>query len=48
MDTPPNGTAGRAHQLIASTCDKEGIVRGQLTLHADRGTSMRSKHERRI
>lgn len=32
-----------AEALIAQTCDKEGIVPGQLTLHADRGASMRSK-----
>jgi transposase InsO family protein len=36
-------TAELAHELIGATCDKEGIVPGQLTLHADRGTSMRSK-----
>jgi transposase InsO family protein len=39
----PRESAGLAHPLIAATCDKEGIARGQLTLHADRGTSMRSK-----
>ena len=39
----PRESAELAHELIAATCDKEGIVRGQLTLHADRGTSMRSK-----
>ena len=39
----PRESAELAHQLIAATCDKEGIPRGQLTLHADRGTSMRSK-----
>lgn len=32
-----------AEELIAATCDKEGIRPGQLTLHADRGSSMRSK-----
>ena len=32
-----------AEALIGHTCDKEGIVRGQLTLHADRGAAMRSK-----
>lgn len=36
-------SAQLAHDLISATCDKEGIVAGQLTLHADRGTSMRSK-----
>ncbi len=39
----PRESAELAHELIAATCDKEGIARGQLTLHADRGTSMRSK-----
>lgn len=39
----PRESAELAYELIAATCDKEGIVRGQLTLHADRGTSMRSK-----
>jgi len=32
-----------AEALIGDTCDKERIVPGQLTLHADRGASMRSK-----
>ncbi len=32
-----------AEQLIATTCERQGIVPGQLTLHADRGASMRSK-----
>jgi putative transposase len=32
-----------ADQLIAETCAKEKIVPGQLTLHADRGSSMTSK-----
>jgi putative transposase len=39
----PRESAGLAHPLIAATCDKEGIASGQLILHADRGTSMRSK-----
>ena len=39
----PRESAELAHQLIAATCDKEDIARGQLTLHADRGASMRSK-----
>ena len=39
----PRESAELAYEVIAATCDKEGIVRGQLTLHADRGTSMRSK-----
>jgi len=32
-----------AEALIGHTCDNEGIVRDQLTLHADRGAAMRSK-----
>jgi putative transposase len=32
-----------AEQLIADTVDKQNIVPGTLTLHADRGSSMRSK-----
>ena len=39
----PRESAALAHELIAATCDNEDIVPGQLTLHADRGTSMRSK-----
>jgi len=36
-------SAALAERLIADTVEKEGIVPGQLILHADRGTSMRSK-----
>lgn len=36
-------TSELAEQLIADTIDKQNIVPGTLTLHADRGTSMRSK-----
>ncbi len=36
-------TAELAEQLIAETIDKQNIAPGTLTLHADRGTSMRSK-----
>jgi putative transposase len=36
-------TAALAETLIAETCAKQGIARDQLTLHADRGSSMRSK-----
>ena len=36
-------TAELAEQLIADTAAKEGIMPGTLTLHADRGSSMRSK-----
>lgn len=32
-----------AELLIAETCAKQGITRDQLTIHADRGSSMRSK-----
>lgn len=32
-----------AESLIGTTCDREGIVPGTLTLHADRGAAMRSK-----
>jgi putative transposase len=32
-----------AEKLIAETCAKQGISRGQLSLHADRGSSMTSK-----
>jgi putative transposase len=32
-----------AEKLIAETCAKQGIAPGQLSLHADRGTSMTSK-----
>jgi putative transposase len=36
-------SAALAHKLISETCVREGIVAGQLTLHADRGASMKSK-----
>jgi putative transposase len=32
-----------AQRLIADTCHKQGIVPGQLTIHADRGAAMTSK-----
>lgn len=32
-----------AEQLIKTTLQRQGILRGQLTLHADRGASMRAK-----
>jgi len=32
-----------AQKLITQTCEKQGITRGQLTLHADRGPAMISK-----
>jgi putative transposase len=36
-------SASLAEQLIAETCTKQGIESAQLTLHADRGSSMTSK-----
>jgi len=36
-------SAALAKRLIADTCQRQGILPGQLTLHADRGSSMRSK-----
>jgi len=39
----PHESATLAERLIAETCAKHDIPPGQLTLHADRGTSMRSK-----
>jgi putative transposase len=36
-------SASLADKLIAATCARQGIERGQLTLHADRGSSMTSK-----
>jgi putative transposase len=32
-----------AEQLIAQACEQQHIARGQLTVHADRGSSMTSK-----
>ena len=39
----PHESAALAQRLIADTCAKHGIQPGQLTLHADRGSSMKSK-----
>lgn len=36
-------SASLAEALIATTCVRQGIERGQLTIHADRGSSMTSK-----
>jgi putative transposase len=36
-------SAALAEKLIAATCTKQGITRGQLSIHADRGSSMTSK-----
>jgi len=36
-------SAALAKRLLAATCSKQGITSDQLTIHADRGPSMRSK-----
>jgi putative transposase len=36
-------SAALAERLIATSCARQGILPGQLTLHADRGSSMTSK-----
>ena len=36
-------SAALAKRLIAEICENQGIKEGQLTLHADRGSSMKSK-----
>jgi putative transposase len=36
-------SAALAEKLIAAACAKQGITAGQLTIHADRGSSMTSK-----
>lgn len=36
-------SATLAEELIAQTCEKQGIGAGQLTIHADRGSAMTSK-----
>lgn len=36
-------SAALAEKLIKQTCAKQGIERGHPTLHADRGSSMKSK-----
>jgi putative transposase len=36
-------SAGLAEQFIHETCGPQGIERGQLTIHADRGSAMTSK-----
>jgi putative transposase len=40
---PPRESADLAQGLISETYDKQRIDKGQLTLHADRGSSMKSK-----
>ena len=39
----PRESATLAEHLIKQTCAKQGSASGQLTLHADRGSSMKSK-----
>ena len=39
----PAESAVLAEKLIKETCAKQNIEKGQLTIHADRGSSMRSK-----
>jgi putative transposase len=39
----PGESASLAEQLIGETCVKQNIPKGQLTIHADRGSSMKSK-----
>ena len=39
----PAESAALAEKLIRETCAKQGIEKGQLTIHADRGSSMKSK-----
>ena len=36
-------SAALAERLIKGICEKQGIEPGQLTIHADRGSSMKSK-----
>lgn len=36
-------SAALAEELISQTCARQGIQRGQLTIHADRGSAMTSK-----
>jgi putative transposase len=39
----PRESATLAKRLIRETCKRQGIAREQLTIHADRGSSMKSK-----
>jgi putative transposase len=39
----PHESSALAKRLIAETCEKQGVRPGQLTIHADRGSSMKSK-----
>ena len=38
----PRESAALAERLIAASCERQGILRGHLMLHADRGSSMTS------
>ena len=39
----PNESSALAKRLIAETCEKQNVLPGHLTIHADRGSSMKSK-----
>jgi putative transposase len=39
----PHESSTLAERLISETCEKQEVKAGQLTIHADRGSSMRSK-----
>ena len=39
----PQESAALAKRLLSATCEKQGIIPEQLTIHADRGPSMKSK-----
>jgi putative transposase len=39
----PHESSALAMRLIAETCEKQNVQPGQLTIHADRGASMKSK-----
>ena len=43
LDGRHRESAALAEKLIAATCARQGISRGQLSIHADRGSSMTSK-----
>ena len=43
LDARPTREPALVEHLIGETCAKHGIQPGQLTLHADRGSSMKSK-----
>jgi putative transposase len=38
----PHESSALAKRLIAETCEKQNVLPGQLTIHADRGSSMKS------